>query len=264
MKLKRDIVWFDFESTGTDTEVDRVVQIAATKIKVDGTKEVKETLINPEILIPKEASDVHGITDEMVKTAPLFKQIAVSLRAWLVDCDLGTFNGNQFDIPMLNSELVRAGLEPINWDFSTFDARILYQRLFPNTLSDIYKRLTGKELIDAHSAQADVDATIEVGDILLAKLREVEPEVKINSVKDLDILLQGDKKRVDISGKLYADKDGVVRYNFGKDRDLSVVDHPGFANWMINNNFPAETKAKIKKLLEDPNEINKNLPSTQE
>lgn len=249
MRLERDIIWFDLESTGIDTEVDKIVQIAATKIKVDGTKEVKEMLINPEMLIPKETSDVHGITNEMVANSPFFKQIAVSLRAWVLDCDFGTFNGNQFDIPMLNAELVRASLEPINWNFSTFDARILYQRLFPNTLSDIYKRLTGKELLDAHSAQADIDATIEVGAILLAKLREVEPEVAINSVRDLDILLQGDKKRVDISGKLYADTEGVIKYNFGKDRDLSVVDNPGFAKWMLNQNFPAETKNKIKEIL---------------
>ncbi len=249
MKLERDLVWFDFEATDVDTEVSRIVQIAATKIKVDGTREVKETLVNPEIVIPQASIDVHGITNEMVASSPTFKQLAVSLRAWFENCDLGTFNGNQYDIPLLNAELVRAGLEPINWEFNTFDARVLYQRLFPNTLSDIYKRLTGKDLTNAHSAQADVDASMEIGDILLAKLREQEPDIEVNTVKELDLLLQADKKRVDISGKLYEDENGVVRYNFGKDKDKSVKENKGFGQWMLNNSFPVETKNKLKQIL---------------
>ena len=249
MKLERDLIWFDFEATDVDTEIARIVQIAATKIKKDGTRETKETLINPEIDIPQPSIDVHGITNEMVKNSPLFKQLAVSLREWFKDCDLGSFNGNQYDIPLLNAELVRVGLEPIDWDYNTFDARVLYQKLFPNTLSDIYKRLTGKELVDAHNAQSDVDASIEIGDILLAKLKEEQLEVEINSVKDLDLFLQADKKRVDISGKLYEDSEGVVKYNFGKDKDKSVLDNPGFGRWMLNQSFPEETKIKLKTII---------------
>lgn len=250
MKLERDLVWFDLESTGIDTEVDRIIQIACTKIKVDGTKDIKEMLINPEILIPIEASEVHGITNEMVKSAPLFKQLAVSLREWFKDCDLGTFNGNQYDIPLLNAELVRVGLEPIDWDYNTFDARVLYQKLFPNTLSDIYKRLTGRELIDAHNAQSDVDASIEIGGILLEKLREEDPEVEITSVKDLDLYLQADKKRVDISGKLYEDNEGVVRWNFSKNKDEHVKKYDSFNDWFLKQSFPLESKNKLKQLLQ--------------
>lgn len=251
MKLEKDLCWFDLESTGTDTELDRIVQIACTKIKTDGTREVKETLINPEMLIPEGASEVHGITNEMVANSPLFKQLAVSLRAWIENCDFGTFNGNQFDIPMLNAELVRAGLEPVNWEFSTFDARILYQKLFPNTLSDIYKRLTGKELQNAHSAQADVEASIEIGDILLAKLREQEPDVEINTIKDLDLFLQADKKRVDIAGKLYKDAEGVIRWNFSKNKDLPVQKGDSFNDWFLKQNFAKDSKDKLKQSLSE-------------
>lgn len=249
MKLERDIIWVDFEATSTDTETARIVQIAATKIKTDGTREVKETLINPEIVIPIESSEIHGITNEMVTNSPTFKQLSVSMREWFKDCDLGSFNGNSYDIPLLNAELVRAGLEPIDWEFNTFDARILYQRLFPNTLSDIYKRLTGKDMEGAHNAQVDVEATIEIGEILLEKLRQENEEAEINSVKDLDLYLQDGKYRVDVSGKLYKDTEGVVRYNFGKNKDESVIQEPGFARWMLNQSFSRETKDKLKEIL---------------
>jgi len=249
MKLEKDIVWFDLESSGVDTENDRIVQIAATKIKKDGSREIKETLINPEIEIPKEASQVHRITNDTVKDSPTFKQLSVSLREWIKDCDFGTFNGNQFDIPMLNAELVRAGLEPIDWEYNTFDARILYQRLFPNTLSDIYKRLTGKDLEGAHNAQADVEASIEVGEILLSILKEKEPEAEINNIKDLDLLLQGDKKRVDISGKLYEDLEGTVRWNFSKNKDQAVKKHDSFNDWFLKQDFAKESKEKLKQTI---------------
>jgi len=249
MKLEKDIIWFDFETDDVDTEVARIIQIAATKIKVDGTKEVKEMLINPEKPISVESTAVHGITDDMVKDSPVFRQIAVSLRAWYEGCDLATFNGNQYDIPVLNAELVRAGLEPIDWDYNTFDVRILYQKLFPNTLSDLYKRLTGKDLIDAHNAQSDVNASIEIGDILLAKLKEEQPDIEINSVKDLDLFLQADKKRVDISGKLYEDVEGIVRWNFSKNKDEPVKKYDSFNDWFLKQNFAKESKDKLKQVI---------------
>lgn len=250
MKLERDLIWFDFETDNVDTEIARVIQIAATKIKVDGTKEVKEILINPERPISEESTAVHGITDEMIKNAPVFRQIAVSLRAWFKDSDLATFNGNQYDIPVLNAELVRCGLEPIDWDYNTFDVRILYQKLFPNTLSDLYKRLTGKDLIDAHSAQADVLASQEIGEVLLEKLRLENPELEINSVKDLDLFLQADKKRVDIQGKMYEDAEGVVRWNFSKNKDLPVKKYDSFNDWFLKQSFAKESKDKLKQVIE--------------
>lgn len=248
MKLERDIIWLDFEATSTDTETARIVQIAATKIKTDGTKEVKETLVNPEIEISQSSIDIHGITNEAVQNSPTFKQLSVSLREWFKNCDLGTFNGNSYDIPLLNAELSRAGLNPIDWKFNTFDVRILYQKLFPNTLSDIYKRLTGKTLEDAHNAQADVEATIEIGEILLEKLRQ-ESEVDIKTVKDLDLYLQADQLRVDIAGKLYKDPDGTVRWNFSKNKDLPVKKHDSFNDWFLKQDFPRESKERLNETI---------------
>lgn len=246
MKINKPIVWFDLETSGVNTEEDRIVEIACLKINPDGTRETKVTLINPEIDIPLEASSVHGITNETVKDSPKFKQIAVSLREWFKDCDLGSYNGNNFDIPLLSAELVRAGLEPIDWNPNLLDALSLYRHLFPNTLSDVYKRLTGKELEGAHGALADVEATFEIAEILTKDLEQ-------QTTEEIDLMLQADKIRVDLAGKLYKDEDGVVRYAFGKDVNKSVKDEPGFAKWMLNNAFPQETKNKLKQILNGTN-----------
>lgn len=246
MKINKPIVWFDLETSGVNTEEDRIVEIACLKINPDGTRETKVTLINPEINIPLEASTVHGITNETVKDSPKFKQIATSLREWFKDCDLGSYNGNNFDIPLLSAELVRAGLEPIDWNPNLLDALSLYRHLFPNTLSDVYKRLTGKELEGAHGALADVEATFEIAEILTKDLEQ-------QTTEEIDLMLQADKIRVDLAGKLYKDEDGVVRYAFGKDVNKSVKDEPGFAKWMLNNAFPQETKNKLKQILNGTN-----------
>ena len=242
MKLNKPIVWFDLETSGVSTEEDRIVEIACLKINPDGTRETKVTLINPEIDIPLGASNVHGITNETVKDSPKFKQIAISLREWFKDCDLGSYNGNNFDIPLLSAELVRAGLEPIDWNPNLLDALSLYRNLFPNTLSDVYKRLTGKELEGAHSALSDVEATFEIAEILTRDLEQ-------QTIEEIDLMLQADKIRVDLAGKLYKDNEGVIRYAFGKDVNKSVKDEPGFAKWMLNNSFPQETKNKLKQIL---------------
>lgn len=242
MKLTKSILFFDLETTGINTEEDRIVEIACLKINPDGTRETKVTLINPEVPIPLEASNVHGITDETVKEAPKFKQIAVSLREWFNNCDLGSYNGNNFDVPLLSAELVRVGLEPIDWNPNLLDILALYRNLFPNTLSDVYKRLTGKELDGAHSALVDVEGTFEIAEILTKTLEQ-------QTVEEIDLMLQGERIRVDLAGKLYKDSDGVVRYSFGKDVNKSVKDEPGFAKWMLNQSFPKETKDKIKEIL---------------
>ena len=257
MKINKPIIWFDCETTGINTEEDRIVEIACLKINPDGSRETKVTLINPEIPIPLQASEVHEITDDKVKDAPKFKQIAVSLREWFKDCDLGSFNGNNFDIPLLSAELVRSDLEPIDWNPNLLDAFQLYRHLFPNTLSDVYKRLTGKDLEGAHSALVDVESTFEIAEILTKDLEQ-------QTVEEIDLMLQGERCRADLSGKLYRDSEGVVRYNFGKDKDKSVRDEPGFARWMLNQSFPKETKDKIKQVLNPESEINKYSASNQD
>jgi DNA polymerase-3 subunit epsilon len=204
MKITKPTVFFDLETNSVDTETARIVEIACIKILPDGTRETKTLRVNPEVEIPLEATEVHGITNEMVKDCPTFKQISVSLRGWFEGCDLGGYNSNFYDIPLLSAELVRAGLEPIDWNPSLLDALTLYRNLFPNTLSDVYKRLTGKELEGAHGALADVTSTIEITEILTKDLEQ-------QTVSEIDLMLQGDRLRFDLAGKLYKDDEGVVR-----------------------------------------------------
>lgn len=251
MRLEKPIIYFDIESTGVDTEKDRIIELACIKYNPDGTSEEKTILVNPEIPIPLEASEVHGITDEMVQDKPTFKQYAQSIRKWFENCDLAGFNSNGYDVPLLSAEFERAGLEGINWNPSLFDVLTLYRHLFPNTLSDVYKRLTGKELTGAHGAVADINATKEIGDILMPLLKNLV-ETSVETPKEVDDYLQGDKKRYDLAGKMYTDTDGVVRWNFSKNKDNPVLADAGFINWFKAQGFPQESKDKIKELQTQP------------
>ena len=247
MILEKPIIYFDAETTGVDTETDRIVELACIKYNIDGTQEEKTIIVNPGIPIPLGASEVHGITDEIVKDKPLFKQYAQSIRDWFEDCDLAGFNSDNFDIPLLSAEFERAGLKGINWNPNLFDIIKLYRKLYPNTLSEVYKRLTGKELEGAHGALADIKGTKEVADILIEVLNNQE-ESPIKTIKEIDVLMQGDKKRFDLAGKMYTDLEGIVRWSFSKNKDNPVLADAGFANWFMGQNFPQESKDKLKEL----------------
>lgn len=241
MKLEKPIVFFDLESTGVDTEIDRIVQIAAIKVHPNGKREERNILINPTIPIPVEASEVHGITDDMVKDKPTFNQYAKSIRDFFFGCDIGGFNSDSYDLNLLLAEMARTDVEFADWDLNLVDVMKLYRQMFPNTLGEIYKRLFGEELDGAHNALIDIMATEKILDKIL-------PE-NLTTVKEIDEFLQGDKMRVDFAGKLYKDKEGIVRYNFGKSKDKAVKEDKGFGNWMLGQSFPKDTKDKLKELL---------------
>ncbi|HSE99771.1 MAG TPA: 3'-5' exonuclease [Nitrososphaeraceae archaeon] len=247
MRLERPIIFFDIESTGVETETARIVELACIKYNPDGTKEEKTIKVNPTIPIPLEASEVHGITDEEVKDLPTFKQYAQAIRNWFEGSDLAGFNSNNYDVPLLSAEFERAGLEGINWNPTLFDVLTLYRDLFPNTLSAVYERLTGEELEGAHGAVADILATKQIADIIFPLLVE-KSETPIETPKDVDEYLQGDKKRFDLSGKMYIDVEGIVKWNFSKNKDKAVLADAGFVNWFMQQGFPQESKNKIKEL----------------
>lgn len=246
-EITKPIIYFDTETTGVDTETARIVELACIKYNPDGTKEEKTVRFNPTVPISKEATDVHGITDEMVKDCPTFKQCSKGIWNWFSYCDLAGFNTDTFDIPLLNAEFERAGLEGINWNPNLLDVLKLYRLLYPNNLSSVYKRLTGKELEGAHGALADITATKEVLDLLLPKLKEIT-EGPVETVAEIDAFMQGDKKRFDLAGKMYIDSDGVVKWNFSKNKDKAVLSDLGFVNWFNQQGFPQESKNKIKEL----------------
>lgn len=247
LNLTRPIAFIDLETTGVSLSTDRIVEIAIVKILPDGSRQVKRKLLNPGIPIPKESSDIHGITDDMVKDAPTFKQAGNEIKMFMENCDLGGYNSNRFDIPMLMEEFLRAGLDV---DLSTrkmVDVQHIFYTMEPRTLKAAYKFFCEKELVDAHSAEADVNATIEV---LMSQLERYS--TLGNSVESI-LGVIGEEKIVDYARRFGINDKGVEIFNFGKHKGRPVRDvlkaEPQYYDWMMRGDFPLHTKQKLTEIL---------------
>lgn len=244
MKLERPLIIFDLETTGIDTSKDRIVQMCFMKLDVTGSGMPSDTLINPGIPIPKGASDVHGITDEMVKNAPTFKEKAAGLLKYIKGCDILGFNSNRFDIVLLYNEFLRAGL---TWDYKDvkfIDAHTIYVRKEERTLSAAVKHYLGKNHEDAHSAKADVLATLSVFKKQLEMYEDVPKDLE-----GLNLYCNFDKPRLDLGGKLTTDENGDVIYNFGKNKGVKVHSDWSYAMWILKSDFPPDVKDIISKII---------------
>ena len=162
LDLKKPIVFFDLETTGIQIATDRIVEISILKVLPNGNKESKTWLVNPEIEIPKEASDIHGITNEKVVTEPTFNELAAQVSKMIDGCDLAGFNSNRFDIPLLAEEMLRAGINFDMEDRKAIDVQVIFHKQEQRTLGAGYKFYCGKDLENAHSAEADTNATFEI------------------------------------------------------------------------------------------------------
>lgn len=246
LKLNRPLVFFDLETTGIDVAKDKIVEISLIKVFPDGQKEIKTRRINPGMPIPKAASDVHGIYDEDVKDCPEFGNVAKSLGEWLKGCDLGGFNSNRFDIPLLVEEMLRAGVALEMEDVKLVDVQTIYHKMEPRTLEAAYKFYCGKSLENAHSAQADVEATYEV---LLAQIEKYE-----ELGEDVAALSEYSNvgRNVDFAGRIVYDENDVPVFNFGKHKGRSVADvfknEVSYYNWIISGDFSQNTKNVCTKL----------------
>lgn len=233
-------MFFDLETTGVDVNTDRIVEIAL--VKVDHNLEWLDTYhkkINPIIPIPKGASDVHGITDEMVKDEARFSQIASEVYEFLEDCDLAGYNSNRFDIPLLVNEFKRADIEFDVSDKSIVDIYQVEVKFRPNTLSAVYERHTGRELDGAHGALTDTEATIQ---IFKSQMLKYELPREFDEIEDT---MLGGEKRLDLGGKLkYVD--GIVTWAFGKHVDKPVYFDPSYTKWVIGADFPEDLKTILK------------------
>ncbi|HMT73969.1 MAG TPA: 3'-5' exonuclease [Chitinophagaceae bacterium] len=245
IQLKKPLAFIDLETTGVNPGLDRIVEIAIVKILTDGTKSVKRRLINPEIPIPKGASDVHGITDEMVKDAPTFKQVAHELKQMLDGCDFAGYNSNRFDIPLLMEEFLRAQVDFDMKNRKLLDVQTIYHKMEPRTLSAAYKFYCGKTLDDAHSAEADATATYE---ILEAQIEQY-PELGNNVDSILKVI--GEDQVVDFARRFVLEN-GVEVFNFGKHKGRPVADvlkaEPQYYDWMMKGDFPQHTKQKLTEI----------------
>jgi len=240
LNLTKPIVFFDLETTGINITKDRIVEIAILKVFPNGNKESKTWLVNPEIEIPKEASDIHGITNEQVLTEPTFAALEPQITEMIKGCDLAGFNSNRFDIPLLAEEMLRVEVDFDMKNRAAVDVQVIFHKKEQRTLSAAYKFYCKKDLENAHSAMADTTATYEV---LLAQLEKYD-----DLENNIDFLEEYShhKKNADFANMLVFDKDGDECFNFGKHKGKKVVavleKEPGYYNWIQNADFPRYTK----------------------
>ena len=247
LKLKNPIIFFDLETTGTNINTDRIVEICYIKVYPNGNEESKTMRINPTIPIPAEASAVHGIYDKDVADCPTFKQVAQNIANDMEGCDLAGFNSNRFDIPVLAEEFLRAGVDIDLGRKKFVDVQVIYHKLEQRTLSAAYKFYCGKNLEDAHSALADTRATY---DVLKAQLDRYSDVLK-NDVQFLSDY-SSFSRNVDFAGRMIYNEQGVEIFNFGKYKGQPVEDvlrrDPGYYGWIVGNDFTLNTKAMLTKI----------------
>jgi len=227
LKLQRPIVFFDLETTGVDIQEDRIVQFAAIRINLDGTRSHLKTYVNPGRSIPAEATEIHGITDEMVANEPPFSEIADPVCSFFAGCDIGGYNVVKFDIPILLNELLRCR-KSISLDVAIVDACQIFYKREPRDLESAVKFYTDGEHVDAHDAMADVEATIAVLEGQLRRYDDLPrtPREIFDEVRDPDA--------IDLAGKLRWEN-GKVVLTFGKNkgRPLDTIDRSYFS-WMLS------------------------------
>jgi DNA polymerase-3 subunit epsilon len=240
LNLVRPICFFDLETTGINIAKDRIVEIAIHKLFADGTEKTMTYRVNPTVPIPAEVTLVHGITDEMVANEPTFAQLAHEIYNIMKDSDLAGFNSNRFDIPLIAEEMLRAGVDFDMGNRNAIDVQNIFHKMEQRTLVAAYKFYCGKDLTDAHSAQADTIATYEVFRGQLERYPELGTDMK--AIADFSTY----RKPVDFAGMLAFNEDGEECFNFGKHKGKRIVDvfekEPGYYSWIQNADFPLYTK----------------------
>ena len=251
LKLSKPICFFDLETTGIDITKDRIVEISILKVYPNGNKESKTWLVNPTIPIPKAASDVHGITDERVAGEPTFKELAKQIHNMIKDSDLAGYNSDRFDIPLLAEEMLRAEVDFDLGNRVSVDVQTIFHKMEQRTLSAAYKFYCGKDLIDAHTASADTNATYEILKAQLDRYDSLE-----NNIKKLSEFTYR-KQIADFAGFIGYNDKGEEIFTFGKHKGKRVEDifdeEPGYFGWLLGADFPLYTKkiltaSKLRKL----------------
>lgn len=245
LQLTKPLAFIDLETTGVNLGTDRIIEIAIVKILVDGTRSVKRKLINPGMPIPAASSEVHGITDDMVKDAPLFKQVAQELKQMLDGCDLAGYNSNRFDIPLLMEEFLRAEIDFDMKGRKMLDVQQVFHKMEPRTLGAAYQFYCGKTLEGAHSAEVDASATHEILEAQLQRYPALGNTVET-------VLKQiGEETIVDFARR-FVMENGVEVFNFGKFKGRSVAEvlraEPQYYDWMMRGDFPQHTKQKLTEI----------------
>lgn len=246
LQLERPLAFIDLETTGVNVSTDRIVEIAVVKISPDGTKLVKRKLINPLMPIPVGSSEIHGITDEMVKNAPSFKMVANEVKQFVENCDLAGYNSNRFDIPMLIEEFLRAGIEFSTDGIKLVDVQKVFHMMEQRTLGAAYKFYCNKVLEGAHGAEVDATATWEILEA------QIERYPQIGNTVETVVKFTGEDDIVDFARRFIKDK-GIEVFNFGKHKGKPVVqvlkEEPQYYDWMMKGDFAMNTKQKLTEIL---------------
>lgn len=259
LNLKRPLAFFDLETTGTNIGADRIVEISVIKLNPDGGEEVKTWRVNPGIPIPLESSIVHGIYDEHIKDEKRFHDLGVEVADFIGESDLAGYNSNKFDIPMLMEEFLRAGVV-FDLDNRFFvDVQNIFHQMEQRTLKAAYQFYCQKSIINAHSAEADTRATMEVLLAQIDKYVDTEYEDKKGNrskpvVGDVEALhkFTNLSRPVDFAGRMVYNEDGEELINFGKHKGKRVEDvlnaEPSYYSWMMQGDFPLYTKRKLEEI----------------
>ncbi len=257
LKLKKPVVFFDLETTGINPANDRIVEISLLKIWPNGKELIKTYRVNPEMEISSKATEVHGITNEDVKNAPSFKMIAKELIDLLEDSDLAGYNSNKFDIPMLAEEFLRVGS---NFDLKKrnfIDVMVIFMKKEQRTLEAAYKFYCNKELVNAHSAEADILATYEVFKSQLDRYSDIENDMQ--SLAEFS----SHNDNVDFAGRLVYDENKNVIINFGKYKGNQIETvfekDPAYYDWIQKGDFPLYTKKMFSELYINFKQKQKNI-----
>ncbi len=252
LNLKKPIVFFDLETTGLNIAKDRIIEISAIKIMPNGDQEIKTRRLKPvddngnQIPLPKEVSELTHITDEDLADKPTFKEIGKSLGNWMKGCDLGGYNSNRFDIPLLAEEFIRADVDIDLRKSKMVDAQVIFNKKEQRTLTAAYKFYCEKDLEGAHGAEADILATYEVLKAQLDRYPDLQNDIAFLSE------YSAHNNNVDFAGRfVYNDKNEEI-INFGKYKGRAVAEvlltDPGYYGWIMQNDFTLDTKRVLTNL----------------
>jgi len=254
--LNRPLAFFDLETTGVNVGADRIVEIAILKAMPDGSEVIKTLRINPEMPIPLQSSLIHGIYDKDIANEPTFKDVAQELSDFIGDADLAGYNSNRFDIPVLLEEFLRAGVDFDMSDRKFVDVQNIFHQMEQRTLRAAYKFYCDKDIVNAHSAEADITATYHVLLAQIERYKDTEFEDKQGNISkpvqnSVDALhtFTNMNKPVDFAGRMVFNEDNEEIFNFGKHKGKTVEQvfdtEPSYYAWMKQGDFPLYTKKKL-------------------
>ena len=240
LNLRNPLIFFDLETTGIDIANDRIVEISYLKVFPNGDEESRTIKINPTVPIPPKASAIHGITDDDVKNAPKFCEIAKMLANTFEGSDFAGYNSNKFDLPLLAEEFLRAGTDIDLKKRKFIDIQVIFHKREQRTLSAAYKFYCSKDLLNAHSAEADTRATYEILKAQLDRYNDLP-----NDVDELS-KYSCQNQNVDFIGRIILNEEGYEVFNFGKYKGQLVEEilkkDIGYYGWIMNGQFPLHTK----------------------